>query len=217
MRLLSHDEARRFYDRFGAKQDSQALYERPAVERLLANLRLPEAHALVEFGCGTGRLAAELLAERLPPACRYLGLDVSSTMVGLAQARVAPFADRAAVRQTDGEPRIDCEDAVFDRFLTCYVLDLLPEREIAMLVDEAWRVLAPGGLLGCVGLTRGARGLPALVSSLWERVHRLRPALVGGCRPVAIGGQLAARGWRLRHHSVVAPLAIASEVVVAER
>jgi len=217
VRLLSHDEARRFYDRFGAKQDAQAFYERPALERLIAELRLPAARAVVEFGCGTGRLAAELLGTQLPPTCRYLGLDVSTTMVELARARVAPFGTRAEIRQTEGAPRIDAPDGSFDRFLSTYVLDLLPEAEIRMLLDEAQRVLAPGGLLGVAGLTHGGRGLPGVVSWLWERVHRLRPALVGGCRPIALEAFLSGRGWKVMHRSVVSPYAIASEVVVAER
>jgi SAM-dependent methyltransferase len=192
-RTLSHDEAHRFYDRFGARQDAQTCYERPALERLLPELRLAEAHALVEFGCGTGRLAAELLATQLSPECRYLSLDLSATMVGLARARVAPFGARAEVRQTDGAPRIDAPDGAFDRFLSCYVLDLLPEDEIRALLAEAHRVLAPGGLLGVAGLTRGEHGLSAVMSRVWTSIHQLRPALVGGCRPVAVAAQLPAR------------------------
>ena len=217
MRLLSHDEARRFYDRFGAKQDAQAFYERPALERLIAELRLREARAVVEFGCGTGRLAAELLGTQLSPGCRYLGLDVSTTMVGLARARVTPFGARAEIRQTEGAPRIEAPDGSFDRFLSTYVLDLLPEPEIRMLLHEAHRVLAPHGLLGVAGLTHGGRGLPGAMSRLWERVHRLRPALVGGCRPIALEAFLPGHGWKVRHRSVVSSYAIPSEVVVAER
>jgi ubiquinone/menaquinone biosynthesis C-methylase UbiE len=217
VRFLSHDEARRFYDRFGAKQDSQAFYERPALERLIPELRLGEARALVEFGCGTGRIAAELLDSHLPPGCRYLGLDVSATMAGLAKERVARFGARAEVRQSDGAPRIDAPDGAFDRFLSTYVFDLLPEDEIRALLAEAHRVLAPGGLLGVAGLTHGEHGLSAAMSRLWTSVHQLRPALVGGCRPVSVAAQLPERAWRVRHRSVVAPWAIASEALVAER
>ena len=38
--VLSHAEARRFYDRFGAKQDAQAFYERSALEDLALHLEL---------------------------------------------------------------------------------------------------------------------------------------------------------------------------------
>jgi len=35
MRTLSHQQAKAFYDRFGAKQDSQAFYEDRAVQELV--------------------------------------------------------------------------------------------------------------------------------------------------------------------------------------
>jgi ubiquinone/menaquinone biosynthesis C-methylase UbiE len=216
-RTLSHEEARRFYDRFGARQDSQAFYERPALERMLANLALGEARAVVEFGCGTGRLAAELLGEHLGPECRYLGLDVSRTMVELARARIAPFGARAEIRLTDGAPRIEAPDGGFDRCVSSYVLDLLPADEIRALLEEAHRVLAPGGRLGVASLTHGRSGLARTASWVWERIHRIRPALVGGCRPIEVADLLSAQRWKLRYRCVVSPYAIASEVVVAER
>jgi len=216
-RTLSHEEARRFYDRFGARQDGQAFYERPALERLLAHLAPGEARAVVEFGCGTGRLAADWLAQQLGPECRYLGLDVSRTMVELARTRVAPFGARAEIRHTDGTPRIEAPDGCFDRCVSTYVLDLLPADEIRLLLDEAHRVLAPGGRLGVAGLTHGPSGVPRAASWLWERIHRLRPALVGGCRPIEVAELLSEQRWKLLHRSVVSPYAIASEVVVAER
>lgn len=215
-RTLSHEEARRFYDRFGARQDSQAFYERPALERMLANLALGEAHAVVEFGCGTGKLAGELLAQ-LGPEGRYLGLDVSRTMVELARARTEPFGERAEIQLTDGAPRIEAPDARFDRFVSSYVLDLLPADEIRALLEEAHRVLAPGGLLGVASLTHGRSGVARVVSGAWERIHRIRPALVGGCRPIEVADLLSGQTWKLRHQSVVSPYAISSEVVVAER
>jgi ubiquinone/menaquinone biosynthesis C-methylase UbiE len=216
-RVLTHAEARLFYDRFGAKQDSQAFYERPALEQLVAHLELKGARAVVEFGCGTGRFAADLLGERLHPDATYMGLDVSETMIGLAHERIAAFGPRADVRQTDGSPRINAPDGTFDRFLSTYVLDLLSHEDIDAVLREAHRVLRPGGLLGLVGLTRGARGIPKLVSAIWERIHRLRPPLVGGCRPIGIARLLATEEWSVSHRGVVTPYAIPSEVLVGAR
>jgi ubiquinone/menaquinone biosynthesis C-methylase UbiE len=216
-RVLSHDEARRFYDRFGARQDSQAFYEAPALADLVEHLELARARAVVELGCGTGRFAASLLRERLPPSATYLGIDVSTTMVELARRRLAEFGPRAEVRRSDGSPRIDAPDGAFDRYLSTFVLDLLSPADIGAALAEAHRVLEPGGLLGLVGLTSGERGAARAVSWLWTQVHRLRPALVGGCRPLEVLDFLPREGWKVRHRGVVAPYAIASEILVAER
>jgi hypothetical protein len=48
-------------------------------------------------------------------------------------------------------------------------------------------------------------------------VHALRPALVGGCRPLELTAWVSSSEWRVRHHSRVAPFGVPSEVLVAER
>lgn len=186
------------------------------MERLCARLELGAAKRVVELGCGTGRLAAELLEGPLPSDARYLGLDVSATMVDLARARVARFGDRAEIRRTDGAPRIDAPDAGFDRFLSAYVLDLLSEADVAAVLAEAHRVLAPGGRLGLVGLTCGTSRLSRGITRLWETVHRWNPVWVGGCRPLALREFVGDDAWRTIHHEVVEQWGIASEVLVAE-
>ena len=40
--MLSSDEARAFYDRFGARQDSQAFYEDPATRDLIVHAEAPK-------------------------------------------------------------------------------------------------------------------------------------------------------------------------------
>jgi ubiquinone/menaquinone biosynthesis C-methylase UbiE len=214
-RTLGHGEARRFYDRFGARQDSQQWYEREPVARLCAHLDLDQARRVVELGCGTGRLAAELLDGPLPRDASYLGLDVSATMVDLARARTARFGDRAEIRLTDGELHIDTPDASFDRFVATYVLDLLSEADIRAVIAEARRVLVPGGRLGLAGLTHGRGPVARGLTWVWETVHHLNPLWVGGCRPLALAGFVTEGGFTVLHHECVEPFGIASEVLVA--
>jgi ubiquinone/menaquinone biosynthesis C-methylase UbiE len=212
---LTRAQARAFYDRFGSKQDSQAFYEDAAVRDLLAHAEFERANAVFEFGCGTGRFAETLLSRHLPAAARYVGRDVSTTMVDLARQRLARFADRADVRVTDGAPRIEVPEGAFDRFVSNYVLDLLTAGDIADIVSAARRVLTAEGRLCLVSLTHGSTPASRLVSWLWARVHRLRPQLVGGCRPLALLPFLSAEEWHILHHNVIVAYGIPSEVVVA--
>lgn len=215
--MLSHDEARAFYDRFGSRQDLQAFYEDSVLRELLAYGAFGKATSVLEFGCGTGRFAQALLSDHLPLSATYLGFDVSSTMVELASERLASFGPRAEVRQCDGAPRLPVEEAAFDRVVSNYVLDLLSEDDIEAFLHEAGRVLRSSGLLCVTGLTRGPRPLSRLVSWIWSRVQAIRPILVGGCRPVVVVHHLPGDGWRVRHHGVVVAWGIPSEVLVAER
>src|SRR5262249_55639663 len=152
--MLTRTEARAFYDRFGARQDAQAFYEDPAIDELLRHADFDTAGVVCEFGCGTGRVAGRLLGETLPHTARYMGWDLSPTMVELARPRLARFGQRACVELTDGSPSLPIPSQSVDRFLSTYVFDLLPSNEIAACLVEAYRVLQLGGKLCLVGLTR---------------------------------------------------------------
>ncbi len=214
MRTLSHPEARAVYDRVGAHQDRQAWYEDAAVDVLVARGAFDRATAVVEVGCGTGRLAARLLADVLPPGARYLAADPSPVMAALARARLAPFGDRGGVTETFGLP--DVPPASTSHVVSAYVIDLLSTDDARQLVDDAHRALAPGGRLCLASLSTG-RGASRLVAAGWTGVWRLRPGLVGGCRPVALGLLLDDDRWETVHHEHVAPWGVPSEAVVAVR
>ena len=171
----------------------------------------------MEFGSGTGRLAAELLEAHLPPGSTYLGLDVSAKMVRLAKSRLYPFGKRADVWQSDGAPHIEVADSTFDRFISTYVLDLLSDHEIGAVLEEARRVLKAGGSLGLASLTNGRTPTSRLISTMWRGLHRLSPWLVGGCRPIAIRTLISNSKWSIDYANIVVRFGIPSEIVVARR
>jgi ubiquinone/menaquinone biosynthesis C-methylase UbiE len=214
-RFLSHSQAARFYDALGTGLDTQAFYEAAALHELVAHLELRTCRSVVEFGSGTGRLAADLLDAHLAPEATYLGVDVSATMVRLANNNLRRFGKRAEVRQSDGRPHIDAADGSFDRFICTYVLDLMPDDEIAAVLNEAHRVLKPDGLLGLASLTHGPTPVSRLVSTLWRRLHGLSPWLVGGCRPIAISSFISNSQWHIAYTNIIVRFGVPSEIVVA--
>lgn len=215
--MLSYSGARAFYDRLGSLQDSQGFYEDRATRDLIAHAELEKAERIFEFGCGTGRFARDILSRHLPPSASYHGVDLSSTMVRLSRERLATFGERVRVEQSDGAPQIDGADASFDRVLSNYVMDLLSEQNIRLFIAEAHRALVRGGKLGLVSLTRGTTRLSRLLVWGWERMHALRPSLVGGCRPVELLDALPETHWRIEHLNLVTPFGVPSEIVVAEK
>lgn len=213
---LSPAEAKEFYDRFGSRQDRQGFYEDSALARLIRFGELASARRVFELGCGTGRLAHRLLSRELPEDASYVGVDVSSTMMALARERLSPFDARVELVHTEGSMRFQFPDAFCDRFVSTYVLDLLHERQITTAIGEARRLLCPGGRLCVAGLTVGEGFASSLVARFWARVQAVRPAWVGGCRPIAVVDLLPPDGWRVVHREVVTSWAIPSEVLVAE-
>jgi len=105
-RTLAPDQARRVYDRIGSLQDSQAFYEDRATDLLVEYGEFASARRVFEFGCGTGRFAARLLAQELPFEAAYDAVDLSPNMVRLAKERLAPFAPRVRVEVSDGGPGV---------------------------------------------------------------------------------------------------------------
>src|SRR5258707_2526968 len=99
--VLTHGQARAFYDWMGAKQDWQAFYEKRATRDLIAHASFETAQAVFEFGCGTGAFADSLLALHLEPSARYFAVDSSTTMILLAQTAFAGICSRLAVDHTE--------------------------------------------------------------------------------------------------------------------
>ncbi|MCB2225041.1 MAG: methyltransferase domain-containing protein [Desulfarculaceae bacterium] len=116
--------------------------ERPKLARLLASGELGPGQAVLEPGCGTGRLTAEL-ASVVGPGGRLLALDISQGMVDVCRRRVAGMSwvrvERAAVEELPAEPqsyhRVICHQ-VFPHF----------DDQPAALERLAW-LLKPGGVL----------------------------------------------------------------------
>lgn len=215
--VLSHQEARRVYDRIGSLQDSQAFYEDRATHALADHGDFGSARAVFEFGCGTGRFALYLLEELLSPSARYRGVDVSPKMVSLARARLAGYAPRVEIVQTQGGPPCDEPPESYDRFVSNYVFDLLSEEETRAVLEQAQRILCPRGLLCLTSLSTGVGPLTRTVSGIWSFVQARRPAVVGGCRPIDLLPLLGEASWEIRDHRKIVAYGVTSEVVVAAR
>lgn len=210
------EDAKRFYDRLGSLQDAQ-LYERPAIKRLVTASDFEHATAVFELGCGTGRLAAQLLEERLGDGARYTGVDISSTMIRIAARRLARWSKRATVSRADGTGSLPYADGSFDRFVANYVLDLLPDATIGHVLREAHRLLIRDGKLCVITSTEATGPMSRLVSAAWRRLYEANPSLVGGCRPLQRCSWLDERDWCVEHVELVTSWGIASEIVVARR
>jgi ubiquinone/menaquinone biosynthesis C-methylase UbiE len=97
---------------------------------------------VLEIGGGSGAMAGRLLTTY--PRLRIIVTDYDQAMVAAAQARLAPFADRAGVQQADAT-RLPFPDGRFDAVLSFIMLHHVIDWEAAL--GEAVRVLRPGGVL----------------------------------------------------------------------
>ncbi len=213
-RGLGAADAKRFYDSIGKKQDIQ-FYENRALSALTSFSNFGSASSVFEFGCGTGRFAVGLLTKNLSDVCAYHGVDISETMIGLADERLKGWSSRASVGLVGGGIGLEDEPNTYDRFVSTYVLDLLSEDDTRGLLSEAHRILKPGGLLCVVSLTHGDTPFCRLISAAWSKLFAFKPYWVGGCRPVDVGKNLDKMSWEMVHDEIVSAFGISSEVLVA--
>jgi ubiquinone/menaquinone biosynthesis C-methylase UbiE len=213
-RVLNHSAAQAYYDQFGEKQDSQGFYEDPALDELIAHAELQNIQSVFEFGCGTGKFAVRLFKNHLSSSANYLGCDISPVMISIAKRRLAAYGERAKVALSDGSVRFPCSDFSVDRVVSTYVLDLLSEPDIRRCFSEARRILIPGGKLCLASLTSGVTILSGIISSLWMSIFHLKPAIVGGCRPIYLDSFVDPQEWRVDYKRVVTPFGVPSEVLI---
>ncbi|OBB69814.1 class I SAM-dependent methyltransferase [Mycobacterium sp. 852014-50255_SCH5639931] len=212
---LTLDQARWVYDRIGRMQDWQGFYEDATTERLVAEAALAGDQTIFEFGCGTGRFAANLLTS-LPDSVNYLGVDISPVMVNLATRRLRAWADRAEVVLVDGTLPLPADDGFADRVFSAFVFDLLDVHYAREVLHDLRRILTPEGRLCLASLAHGDRPLERAVSQVWTGLWRMAPQVVGGCRPISLSTLLGDE-WQVQHHSRVHRFGLVTDVVIAAR
>ena len=215
-RVFAPEDAKRFYDHFGAMQEKQ-FYERVPLTDLIAHAAFEQASSVFELGCGTGRLAARIFAEKLPPQAHYIGVDISTTMVEIATRRLRPWSRQSTVVQLDGTRGLPYSDGQFDRFLATYVFDLLPVYSIGFLVGEAHRLLTSNGKLCVITSAEGVGPIPRTISRVWKAIYERRPWLVGGCRPLHLSKLIDTTKWQVEYLRHLSSWGIGSEIVIARR
>ncbi len=126
--------------KYHAVSDPQFRWGKAVVERL-SRLGLRGDETIVDAGCGTGRLTAELL-ERWPGA-HVIAVDGSRAMIDVAKGHLARFGDRVAFVCADLEGWYDdaCADVVFSTATFHWI------KNHPKLFRNVFRSLEPGGWL----------------------------------------------------------------------
>lgn len=125
-----------------------------------AGLDLDDVRALLEFGCGSGRI---LRRWHTLTSARVCGCDVNPRLVAWCQEAL-PFAD---VITNGPEPPLPYADDTFDVIYAISVLTHLPGSLQERWMRELERVLAPGGV--AIVTTKGASRSAALSAAEREQ------------------------------------------------
>lgn len=136
---------------------------------------------VLEIGCGSGAMAAEVLRAR-PDVERYVATDVDPAMAALARRQLAGFGDRAEAQEVDAAG-LPFADASFDVVVSWLMLHHTITWE--QVLADAVRVLRPGGLLAGYDLPDSRRS---------RLVHRLTRSTVRMVAPDELAAELEGLG-----------------------
>ncbi len=99
---------------------------------------------ILDVGTGTAQIPVELCSR--DPDYRVLGIDLAAAMLDLGQARVdaAGLRDQIQLQQHDAKS-LPFDDEQFTCVMSNSIVHHIPEP--AVVLEQMWRVLRPGGLI----------------------------------------------------------------------
>jgi ubiquinone/menaquinone biosynthesis C-methylase UbiE len=185
-----------FYD--GLVAQHQAAAKLAALDLLARRPR----ERFLEVGAGTGWAFSRLVASS--GIDNAVALDAAEGMLTVAHQRLqteaslnhGPFllADLRAM---------PFPDSTFDCLLSSYTFEVLPTPDIRRALEEAQRVLLPGGRLVCVNLTEGSAE-DAAITDEWKERFQSDPEFFGGARPLQLAPAFEHAGWAKVTRSYIA-------------
>jgi ubiquinone/menaquinone biosynthesis C-methylase UbiE len=192
--------------------DLQLPLEGPALRVAAAWAGSLRGLRVLDAGAGTGGLAGALVATGGPPAELVL-LDRSPEMLRRAARRVAPVGP--AVVLGDAR-RLPWREGRFELVGVSYLLHLLEPAGARAVLEEARRVLVPGGRLLVVHHVRAAGPRGRRRAELWRALGALAAAVVPASPSGSLAASVGGSGFEiLRAREVVR--GYRSEVILAAR
>lgn len=209
----SKQQARSAYNKLSRWYDLMAGdFERKPRNAAIHQLAPSIGESILEIGCGTGQ-AVVGIAELVGSSGKVFGVDISSGMLAIAQARVKKMrlGDRVALLCGDGmQLQFDAE--CFDGILISFALELFDSPEIPLVLAECKRCLRTGGHISVVGLSRKH---PNFMTGLYEWLHRKFPRFFD-CRPIFVQQSLESAGFQIISASDLSMMWLNGELVLAE-
>ncbi len=200
-----------FYDRMAPLYDLWVeLFETKARRRAEEILNIQSAETLLEVAIGPGRHFIRLAQNT--DLKMSVGMDLSSRMLKLADRRLKRIR-RINIHLCRGDAiALPFRDGGFDRVLSCYMLDLLDERDLPVVLAEFKRVLKATGKLVVINMAEQS----PFFNRLWMSIYRHNPVLVGGCRPIELAAIIEQCGWRILQREEIRQSGFRSELVSAK-
>lgn len=114
------------------------------VELLAAVLSDPRPRVVLDMGCGTGTLIAELT--QMDPSLQIVGIDGDEDVLARARKKTASVSERVRLSRGSADA-LPLDDSSVDAVIASLLLHHLPAKSKLGALEEAHRVLRPHGRL----------------------------------------------------------------------
>ena len=187
------------------------LTESKARNRALELAEIKNGQNILEVAVGTGLAFFELVKRN--PDGTNIGIDISAGMLKKAEKRLRPLSGAHYALKKANAFDLDSEDAQFDVLMNNYMFDLISFDRMDAVLKEFKRVLKKGGKLVLVNMTLGEK----FGSGIYDRIYRVSPRLMGGCRGIRLSEKLKEHGFHIKLREYHQQCLFPSEIILAQK
>ena len=187
------------------------LTETKAQDRAIKFANIQDEIVILDVAVGTGRLFNRIVKRN--PNGRNVGIDISKGMLAKAKSLLSKQPNSNYSLDIGSAFDIKMDDLSVDILFNNYMFDLIPFDQMDTVINEFARVLKPGGKLVLVNMTKAEQ----FGAGLYERIYRISPTLMGGCRGVQLSNLLAEHGFIIENREYIQQMLFPSEVILATK
>ena len=209
---VPQEDVGKLYDRTAWFYDIWAsLTESKAQKRAIEIAEVQNKTTILDVAVGTGRLFRKIVKQN--PDGKNYGIDISQGMLAKAKMKLAKQENQNYSLEIGSAFDIRMDDGSVDILFNNYMFDLIPFDQMDDIIDEFARVLKLGGKLVLVNMTKKEQ----FGAGLYERIYRISPTLMGGCRGVQMFDLLTEHGFKVEIREYIQQMLFPSEAILATK
>lgn len=185
------------------------LTEHKALRKVIEIADIKNGEKILEVAVGTGYLFEKIV--EINSRGENEGIDITPKMLEVAGRRLNKYSNYNLKEASAYNLPYGANS--FDLIINNYMLDLLPEEDINLILDEFYRVLKPDGRIVISSMSFGEKWY----NKIWYYISKFLPKLMTGCRPVPLKRYIKNSKFRVIKSIEISQNTFPTKIVKAEK